>query len=90
MFKYLMSEYGLWREVDINPKPTNLRERFALWIMTRYAPRLHVVEIQPAQEFNAKEAREEWSGRTKEWPKNREEDISILQLSVDEETGAFE
>jgi hypothetical protein len=91
MFKYLLSEKGFRRGVDINPKPTNLRERFALWIMKRFAPRLRVVEVlERISPIDVEEAREEWAGRTKDWPENRKEDISVLQLSVDEDTGAFE
>lgn len=91
MFKFLLSEQGFRRGVDINPKPTNRRERFALWVMKKFAPRLHVVEVlERIKPIDMEGAGEEWRKRMKKWNKQRLEDVSLLELSINEETGEFE
>ncbi|KKK82310.1 hypothetical protein LCGC14_1778810 [marine sediment metagenome] len=91
MFKYLLSEQGFRRGVDINPKSTNLRERFALWIVKRFAPRLHVVEVLArTKPITMEEAGDVWRKCMTEWNRQRLEDVSLLELSINETTGEFE
>lgn len=92
MFKYLVSENGTRRNIDLYPQPANLRERFALWAVRFFAPHLTVVSVST----NAKRlidnegAREEWRLRMQEWNSQRLEDVTVLEMSVNDSTGELE
>ncbi len=92
MFKFLVNDEGARRAIDLSPKPTNLRERFAFWLLRKFASRTTVVVISTkVRHFpNNEEARAAWRERMKEWNKQRLEDVSLLELSINETTGAFE
>jgi hypothetical protein len=92
MFKFLVNDEGARRAIDLCPKHTNLRERFVFWLLGKFAPRTTVVVISPKVRYfpDNEEAREEWRKRMEGWNKQRLEDVSLLELSIDETTGAFE
>lgn len=92
MFKFLVSESGARRGIDLYPQPVNLRERFALWILRTLAPRVTavVVSSKVRRLLDTEGAREEWRARMQEWNSQRLEDVSILQLSISETTGEIE
>lgn len=80
------------RDIDLSPKPKNLRERFAFWFLRKFAPRTTAVVVgNKVRHFiDNEEAREEWRKRIAGWNRQRLEDVSLLELSIDETTGAFE
>jgi hypothetical protein len=92
MFKYLVSENGTRRNIDIYPQPKNLRERFALKVLSIFAPRLTAVtfseKVWKAPDTEA--AREEWRQRMQDWKRQRLEDVTVLEMSVNESTGELE
>ena len=92
MFKYLINDEGTRRGIDLRPQPTSLRERIAFWLLSKFAPRTTVVVISnKVRHFpDNEEAREAWRQRMTEWNSQRLEDVSLLELSIDETTGAFE
>lgn len=92
MFKYLVNDNGARRDVDIYPAAKNLRERFALWVMRICAPRLHAVEFSKKVWLapDTEAAREEWRLRMQEWKRQRTEDVTVLELSVNETTGELD
>ena len=92
MFKFLVSDEGARRAIDLYPQPKNLRERFAFWILRKFAARTTAVVISTkVRHFpDNEEAREAWRQRMKEWNRQRLEDVSLLELSINETTGAFE
>jgi hypothetical protein len=92
MFKYLVNDSGARRAVDLYPQPTSLRERFVFWLLGKFAPRTTVVVISSKVRYfpDNEEAREEWRKRMEGWNSQRLEDVSLLELSINEETGAFE
>ena len=92
MFKYLVSENGTRRSIDLYPRPINLRERATFWLLRKFAPRTMVVVVSTnAQRLLDNDgAREEWRARMEEWRSQRLEDVSILRMSINEETGELE
>lgn len=92
MFKFLMNDDGARRDIELSPKPESLRERFAFWLLRKFAGRTTVVVISnKVRHFPSnEEAQDAWRERMKEWNKQRLEDVSLLELSIDETTGAFE
>jgi hypothetical protein len=92
MFKFLVNDTGARRDIDLYPQPVNLRERFVFWLLGKFAPRTTVVVISTKVKrlLDNEGAREEWRQRMKEWNSQRLEDVSLLELSINEETGAFE
>ncbi len=92
MFKYLMSEEGARRAINLYPEPTTMRESFAFWLLRKFAPRTTIVVISDKVRYfpDNEEAREEWRKRMSGWNKQRLEDVSLLELSINENTGAFE
>lgn len=92
MFKYLVAENGARRDIDLYPAAKNLRERFALWVLRLLAPRLQAVtfgkKVWKAADTEA--AREEWRLRMQEWNRQRLEDVTRLELSIDARTGELE
>ena len=92
MFKYLVNEEGARRCIDLCPQPISLRENFIFWLLRKFAPRTTIVVISPKIRLllDTEGAREEWKKRMLEWNRQRLEDVSILELSINEETGAFE
>ena len=92
MFKYLVSGDGTRRDIDLYPQPENLRESFALWVMRKFASRLMAVHVSTKVRrlIDSEGAREEWRQRMTEWNSQRLEDVSVLELSINESTGAFE
>jgi hypothetical protein len=92
MFKFLVNDTGARRDIDLYPQPVNLRERFVFWLLGKFAPRTTVVVISTKVKrlLDNEGAREEWRQRMKEWNSQRLEDVSLLELSINETTGAFE
>ena len=92
MFKYLVAESGARRDVNLYPAAKNWRERFALWVMRVFAPRLHVVDFGKKVWHvpDTEAAREEWRQRMQEWKRQRTEDVTVLELSINERTGELE
>lgn len=92
MFKYLINDEGVRRGIDLCPRPVNLRERIAFWLLKKFAPRTAVVVLSTKVRHlpDNEEVREAWRQRMTEWNSQRLEDVSLLELSINENTGAFE
>jgi len=92
MFKYLVNEEGARRSIDLYPQPTSLRERIAFWLLSKFAPRTTAVVISTKVRLllDNEGARKEWQQRMTEWSSQRLEDVSVLELSINETTGEFE
>ncbi len=92
MFKFLVSEEGTRRAIELYPQPVNMRERFVFWLLGKFSPRTTAVVISTKVRrlLDNEGAREEWRQRMTEWNSQRLEDVSVLELSINETTGAFE
>jgi len=92
MFKFLVNDEGARRGIDLYPQPVNLRERFVFWLMAKFSPRTTVVVISSKVRLllDNEGARKEWQQRMTEWSSQRLEDVSVLELSINETTGEFE
>ena len=92
MFKFLVNDDGARRAIDLYPQPVNIRERFVFWLLGKFAPRTTAVVISTKVRLllDTEGAREEWRQRMTEWNRQRLEDVSVLELSINEQTGAFE
>jgi hypothetical protein len=92
MFKFLVNEEGARRAIDLYPQPVNLRERFVFWLLGKFSPRTTIVVVSDKVRrlLDNEGAREEWRQRMTEWNSQRLEDVSVLELSINETTGAFE
>lgn len=92
MFKYLINDTGARRAIDLSPQPKSLRESFVFWLLGKFAPHTTIVVISTKVKLllDNEGAREEWKKRMMEWNSQRLEDVSILELSINETTGAFE
>lgn len=92
MFKFLVTEEGTRRDINIYPEPESLRESFVLWAMKVFAPRLTAVSISKDVQhlLDSEGARHEWRLRMKEWNHQRLEDVTVLEMSLNEATGELE
>jgi hypothetical protein len=92
MFKFLVSESGSRRDIDLYPQPKTLRESFALWAMRVFAPRLTAVSVSKNVQrlIDSEGAREEWRLRMQEWNSQRLEDVTVLEMSINDTTGELE
>jgi hypothetical protein len=92
MFKFLVSDNGTKRNVDLYPQPQSFGERFALWAVRVFAPRLTAVSVSTKVQrlMDTEAAREEWRLRMQEWNSQRLEDVTVLEMSLNDTTGELE
>lgn len=86
---YVTNDNGYRREINVAPKAKNLRERFALWAIGVFAPRLKAVAIGETKHgdkspLTSAEAGDEWRAVMTSWNRQRLEDVHVLEFGEDE------
>lgn len=87
---YLRSMTGACQKVTMTPQATGIKEKFAVWVFRKLAPRFTYIlrgDVLDIVERAALE--EEWEEVLAARPENRVEDIYRVQVEMDEETGGI-
>lgn len=89
VFHWLVDNHGNRNFLTLNPKPRGLKEKFALWVLTKLAPRFTIAEQGGLIQVLEREAAEnEWRDRISQRPYSpRNEDLYLVRVPIDEETG---